>query len=60
MTGTLTNNTGGAVTIGDNNDTSDVANVGLLTNSGTVTVGDWRGFEPDWTNRVQRQLQPST
>ena len=39
VTGTLTNNIGGNVTIGANNDTSDVANVGLLANSGTVTVG---------------------
>jgi hypothetical protein len=38
VTGTLTNNTGGIVTIGANNDTSDVASVGLLANSGTVTV----------------------
>ena len=36
VTGTLTNNTGANVTIGANNDTSDVANVGLLANSGTV------------------------
>jgi fibronectin-binding autotransporter adhesin len=39
VTGTLTNNTGATVSIGENNDTSDVANVGLLANSGTVTVG---------------------
>ena len=39
VTGTLTNNAAGTVTIGANNDTSDVANVGMLANSGTVTVG---------------------
>ena len=39
VTGTLTNNTGASVTIGANNDTSDAAKVGLLTNAGTVTVG---------------------
>ena len=39
VTGTLTNNATDTVTIGVNNDTSDVANVGLLANSGTVTVG---------------------
>jgi hypothetical protein len=38
ITGTLTNNTGAAVTIGANNDTSDTAGVGLLANAGTVTV----------------------
>jgi hypothetical protein len=38
VTGTLTNNTGATVTIGANNDTADKANVGLLANSGTVTV----------------------
>ena len=38
VTGTLTNNTNDTVTIGANSDTSDVANVGLLNNSGTVTV----------------------
>ena len=38
VTGTLANNTGDTVTLGANNDTSDVANVGLLANSGTVTV----------------------
>jgi hypothetical protein len=39
VTGTLTNGVGDTVAIGENNDTSDVANVGILTNSGTVTVG---------------------
>jgi hypothetical protein len=39
VNGTLTNNSGANVTIGANNDTSDVANVGLLTNAGAVTVG---------------------
>jgi hypothetical protein len=39
VTGTLTNNTGGTVAIGENNDTSDIANVGILTNAATVTVG---------------------
>ena len=39
VSGTLTNNTGDTVSIGAHNDTSDVANVGLLANSGTVTVG---------------------
>ncbi len=39
VTGTLTNSTGGKITIGVNNHTSDVANIGLLANSGTVTVG---------------------
>jgi len=38
VTGTLTNNSSGSVTIGANNDTSDVASVGLLSNAGTVTV----------------------
>ena len=39
VTGTLTNNTSDTVGIGENNDTSDVASVGILTNSGAVTVG---------------------
>jgi hypothetical protein len=39
VTGTLTNSTGATVSIGENSDTSDVANVGLLANSGTVTLG---------------------
>jgi hypothetical protein len=39
VTGTLTNNLGAIVTIGANNDTSDSAKVGLLSNAGTVTVG---------------------
>jgi fibronectin-binding autotransporter adhesin len=39
VAGRLTNSGSGAVEIGENNDTSDVANVGLLANSGTVTVG---------------------
>jgi hypothetical protein len=38
VTGTLTNNATDSVTIGVNNDTSDVASVGLLSNAGTVTV----------------------
>ncbi len=39
VTGTLTNNAGANVTIGANNDTSDIANVALLSNAGMVTVG---------------------
>jgi hypothetical protein len=39
VTGTLTNNTGATVAIGENNDTSDVASIGILTNSAAVTVG---------------------
>jgi hypothetical protein len=39
VTGTLTNNTGGSITIGANNDTTDVANVGTLSNSAPITVG---------------------
>ena len=38
VTGTLTNNSGDSVTIGANNDTTDTASVGLLSNAGTVTV----------------------
>ena len=38
VTGTLTNNPSDTVTIGAHNDTCDVANVGLLSNAGTVTV----------------------
>jgi hypothetical protein len=39
ITGTLTNVTGGSVTIGANNDTADVANIGTLSNSAPLTVG---------------------
>src|SRR5580658_602797 len=39
VTGALINSGSGVVEIGENNDTSDVANVGLLANSSTVTVG---------------------
>ena len=39
VTGTLTNGATDTVAIGENNDTSDVASVGILANSGTVTVG---------------------
>ena len=38
VTGTLTNTGGHSVTIGANNDTADTATVGLLANSGSVTV----------------------
>jgi len=38
VTGTLTNNSGANVTVGINNDTGDQASVGLLANSGTVTI----------------------
>jgi hypothetical protein len=38
ITGKLTNNTGATVTIGANNDTTDTATVGYMTNAGTVTV----------------------
>ena len=39
VTGKLTNKTGGTVTIGDNNDTTDSASIGSFSNSGTMTVG---------------------
>ncbi len=38
VTGTLANTSPGSITIGENNDTSDTASIGILTNSGTVTV----------------------
>jgi fibronectin-binding autotransporter adhesin len=38
VTGTLANNAGATVGIGENNNTSDVANVGQLSNAGAVTV----------------------
>ncbi len=38
VTGTLANTSPGSITIGVNNDTSDTASIGILTNSGTVTV----------------------
>ena len=47
VTGTLANSTGDKVSIGANNDTSDVASVGLLTNAGTVTVGKGRHSQAD-------------
>uniref|UniRef100_UPI0015D91763 beta strand repeat-containing protein n=1 Tax=Nevskia soli TaxID=418856 RepID=UPI0015D91763 len=39
ITGTLTDNTGSSTNIGANNDTTDTASVGLLSNAGAVTVG---------------------
>jgi ribosomal protein L24E len=39
VTGTLTNNTGATTSVGNFGDTADVLNAGLLTNSGTLTIG---------------------
>ena len=39
LSGTFTNNAGGQFIVGNVNNTHDVANVGSLSNSGTVTVG---------------------
>jgi hypothetical protein len=39
VTGTLINNTGASVSIGNFNDTTDILKAGLLSNSGSVVVG---------------------
>ncbi len=40
VAGTLTNTASGTVTVGNNNNTTDVLNAGILANSGTITVGE--------------------